>query len=226
MPSDRTDISVGRSQWAIATADINADAIPDLIASLQDDSSLAILRGLGGRQFTSPERIFQSPPPLQLAIDGAEDSHRLIFTERQGRLNSRAIINDRLAPQEMIMTMGVGEELIAIVEHRGRPLLLYNDYQQARARFLDGSALELSKIERWLPVYGVAGIRNELIAVRRDGTIIRADPSQRHCAIGRELRPWRYAALGDLDNDGVLDAVASATCRECTSNHVFLRGVR
>lgn len=224
MPVERTDIPAGRSQWPAAVGDVDEDGTLDLVLGLQDDSAFAIVRGLGGRRFAEIEHVFQSPPPTQVALYDVNTDHHLdiVFSEPTGRMNVRLGDGKRWAGHKLLVTAQPETRLSGVVMLGRAPALALWDAAGAWTTTLRGEALPLAEgATQWIPALGAPGP-----VARTDHNLLIAYPTAvAPCALGPEASPWHIAAIGDLDGDDVYDGVAYASCRECTSNHVFVRGI-
>ena len=226
LPTQQVEVPIGRTGAPVAVADVDSDGLPDLLAALQDDSAIAEMRGAGARTFHPVTRVFQNPPPTSLAVFSTRAAAtRLIFSELQGNLN----IRDRSGVWQRhrnLMNEEDGARIEGIVPDSGSFHVLMQGARGARSRSHDRSPLALPPLVRWISSPSSQVEDWTLYGVTGDRDIVQLSAGAPPCVLGKETTTWRYAALGDLDGDGVLDAISHATCRHCTSNQVFLRGIR
>ncbi len=225
MPTQHQEVPLGRTGAPVAVADVDQDGFPDLIGALQDYSAIAEMRGAGERSFHPPTRVFQNPPPTSLAVLTPPGSPAtLVFSELRGNLNTRT----RAAawgPHRMLMNEVDGVTVAGLVPSGGSVYVMMTGEQGARARSHQRGPLETPPLQRWIASPSSQQDDYRLFGVTADREIVQISPEAPPCVLGREFRHWQYAAIGDLDGDGVLDAIAHATCRLCTSNQVFIRGI-
>jgi hypothetical protein len=237
LPSERTDVPIGRIGRVPAFGDVNGDGLRDMLAGLQDGSALALLRGTGPRAWAAAERIFQEPAPYGVALvdldgDGRDDALTTHKADTNVYLRwSRADVSDAFAPQRKVVPAPNG--------------LLTRIFTSATDTFV------------WFPVVGTL-VRARLLAEGRvgarhtwplpgvfqsllrdadhsDGVVVRVGSGERDillragsadgpCALGDVAHGTFVHAVADLDGDGLVDLVGSRTCQFCDSNHIFSVG--
>jgi hypothetical protein len=205
--------------------DVNNDGVADLVAALQDDSAFSIILGTGHRSFATPERMFQSPPPSSIALVNVvgDPSPDILYNELFNNMMVRERAHAEWLPHRKLLGLDPATSMAGVIQGPSGTWLLLNERNRMALRALDGSAgRTIEGLLRWIP--GSAGAK-EAYGLDTLGNFIRVRPAEENCVIGPYSAPWSPAAAGDLDGDGVLDIVALDSCRECTSNHVFLRGV-
>jgi hypothetical protein len=125
----------------------------------------------------------------------------------------------------MLMNEVDGVTVAGLVPSGGSVYVMMKGEQGARARSHQRGPLETPPLQRWIASPSSQQDDYRLFGVTADREIVQISPEAPPCVLGKEFSHWQYAAIGDLDGDGVLDAIAHATCRLCTSNQVFIRGI-
>ena len=219
MPQERTDVPIGRSQDVVAVGDVNSDGVNDLVAALQDDSAFGIVLGSGRRRFGEPSRLFQSPAPARVLIrDGDGDSPpAIVFQTVTGALNQRLQDRDGWQRHTLLRELGdlslsglTGERVLAAGRRGASVVELRTSWHE-----------DIAGIHHWIP-----GANGRTLGVTEHKALIESPDGVPTCRAGSPLGRWSALAVGDIDGDGTDDAIAADSCRECTSNHVFLRGLR
>lgn len=225
LPRENVTVATGRAYAPAAVGDIDGDANADLVLALQDDSAFAIVPGRGRRTFGEPSRIFQSPPPVSAALLDVNGDERLdiVYNEFFSNINVRTRAAGSWAPHRKALGLNPATSVAGIVRALPSPRLLLDERGRLLDRTLDGTQQHgHDQLTRWVP--GPLGT-DQAFAVHSSGQLVRVATGGGLCAIGPYTAPWQPAAMGDIDQDGVLDVIALDSCRECTSNHVFLHGI-
>jgi hypothetical protein len=238
LPTERTDVQVGRSVEAPAVADVDGDGHLDLVVALHNDARLGIVPGRGERSFGAVSRIFQDPPPARVVADDIdEDGHPdLVFTStveaqvylRRGGAGPDEMFHGQLKlfatdPQRMNLRVlpvdGALEAWFfgaqALVRRRIGEVGLIGD---PVTRDVGANVKDLL-VDHTSPSSVVARVAGS----EQDG-FVRMAAAQPVCLLGRIARHEPTGAIADLDGDGVVDHVQWRTCQFCESNHVFRRG--
>ena len=227
MPTEHTDVPVGRSGFPVAVGDVTGDRVPDLVASLQDDSSFSITAGIGKRRFGESERLFQGPPPAVPLLDDhdRDGDLDLLFSNTEGWYFVRRNNAGQWDKHELLLTMPPATRLLSTL-HRGKRaevMVRVPDRGEAVTRAPDGRTDAWGgRYKTWIPSF-TKEHPDDRYAEDRENHIVRVFPGE-PCVVG-PVPLGGVHALADLDADGRLDAITFASCAECTSNHIFLRGV-
>ena len=234
----RLDLPIGRSRFPVHTGDIDGDGVQDLVASLQDDAAFAWVRGLGNRQFAPVVSDLQVPAPAEFALARwpGEDRDSILFTSRpdvDDRLLLRKFSNTGALLPSLTVTrfsgtfVGVWENGsdISVIQRTGSDLLEHA--VDAAGRVLGVQTIAtVPENTLWLQLYtSVASGRNVLAATKDAGLWRLNTDGSSPCVLAKKT-PAEAAAAADMDGDGVDDMVRGLTCQYCTSNHIFLRGLR
>jgi hypothetical protein len=229
MPRERVDVHIGRSSSPARVGDVDGDGRSDIVVALPDAAALGILRGTpDARRFMDVETVFQGPAPhspvlLDWNADGRSD---VLFSEALDPYQAEARTSDgQTWLPHILLGSAIGMPLLALDAHR---LITAREGRLMRVELDAWGSLvhrnELGYSQEWSPL-GV--VQQELIVGLKSGELHRLSESgRRPCRLGDLPADFgRWSATADLDGDGTLDAVSFASCRGCTSNHVFARGL-
>ncbi len=233
---DPSHVPAGRSGDLPLVVDQDGDGHVDVLLALKDDSAFGVLRGRGDGTFAPLERVFQGPPPT--AMYWLASSKRLLFGTGPAQLALRSV-----AP--VIADWGPGKTAVAIDGWEVNTFLRRNDGGALAVGGKPFTAVEVDATgrapqSRVLPgwpafVTGLAADllapygEDELYSVSVLGQVLRHDLNDGSpiCRFGGRLTDAGGSlSLGDLDGDGLVDAVGARTCAGCTSNHVVWMGGR
>jgi hypothetical protein len=225
MPTERTEVPIGRSHASVAVGDVDGNGTLDLVAALQDDAAFGIAHGMGGRQFGAPERLFQSPPPSFVALADVTGDTGLDIL--YGELFHNVMVRERAGgswlPHQKLLGLEATTQVVGLTSASKQFFLLLTGRQGFTVRSLDGRRESIiNALTRWVP--GSQG-SEATYALHGSGNLVRRSADDTLCAVGPYTAPWTPAAAGDLDGDGFIDVVALDSCRQCTSNHIFMRGI-
>ena len=238
-PSERIDLTVGRHVRAPGVGDVDGDGHIDLIVPLFDDASFAIVRGLGGRRFAEPERIFQDPAPWNVEVadinqDGKAD---IAFTSRPPdesfiRLSTPSLPR-RFTNQRALLQLPESTTAARLLRgSNGLSLWILEGSDALRVPVnKDGSAGKSERYTMPLPPVGVMRdtIHPTAVVVEIDHggkqAYVRVGPDQPEpCVLGTLDKSQSVYAFTDFEEDGYADMIKGNTCMYCDSNHIFVRG--
>lgn len=230
MPREHVDQRIGRSNGPARVGDVNGDGIVDIVVPLPDDTALGLLRGEGSRRFGTVTQVFQGPVPhspvlLDWNNDGLSD---VVFAEALAPERSsyaRTASDGTWTPHALLGgTLGVpllasGPQSVITATNGSLTHVVLDNMGQVKSRTDIGFASD-----DWTPL----GFLGEWLYMSdRNGGLVRTTThGERPCRAGTlpdDLGRWGAAA--DLDGDGVLDVAGFDSCRACTSNQIFVRGM-
>jgi hypothetical protein len=237
LPTERTDVKVGRVATVPAIADVDDDGNPDLVAGLYDDAAIGVVLGLGGRAFSAPATTTQEPPPFRVGLAGGGTGAWVLalqqLTDPMIYLRAPSTsLRERWGPQTRLLSVPSVEASRVI---GGREASVW--YAEGTA-LLRGAISENGLVQRTVrtelgqQVRAVLhdGTHRDAVIARLAGdthdTFVRVSVTQPLCRVGIRSRDKLVHVLGDVDQDGVADLIETRTCERCSSNHVFVRGVR
>jgi hypothetical protein len=229
------EIPASRSEEAPLVMDLDEDGHQDLILALKDDAAIGILRGRGNGTFAPLEKTFQAPPPQAMFL--FPGTRTMLFGNTAGQLAMRTLaprVEDWGTSRQVLAVDG-WEPVAFLRESAERVLALGGQPLSAMRVDAQGRALETRVLPAWS---GTALFTADLIEPRGNDElysvssikqVLRHDLSDGRpvCRFGpRVPADSPSVSLGDLDGDGVVDAVGARTCAGCTSNHVVWMGGR
>lgn len=231
----RSEVSIGRVGTAPAVGDLDEDGVPDLIVARSDDAELAWLRGLGGRQLADPVASFQSDDPRHpQLIDWDGDGHLdLLVRLRECVAWRRGDGRGALAPHQCLTDMSPAISFSAgDLTGDGAPEIAVIT-REHRLQVWHGRAGEVTHADD----LGETPANDTRVVEDAEGQAVWAwtkseatlgrwrlsEGAWRRCDGGPlpETTHHLYDDLGDIDGNGTLDAVSTATCAGCTSNHIL-----
>jgi hypothetical protein len=229
-PAVRTDVKIGRSHRAPAVGDFDGDGQVDLVFGLPEAEAIGWLHALANRTFSKLRSTFQGPAVKYLALADENRDGRLDLYIRTvgGFLDVRRSQADGWASGRLVTMLGEGSEL-AMARTGGPIPLLYTSTgtgTDSEVHIREGDGRLRSSwpgIQRWVPSPDDAS--GDAYGISRLGAVVRVAADGTTCKVGPENNTYRMFAVGDMNGDGLLDGLSTLTCRFCTSNHVFLRGV-
>ena len=240
-----------RTGKAPTVGDLNEDGFPDIVLSDKGGGQLAILFGKGGFSFDPPQEIIQTGAPQRpVLLDWNRDGHLdlavvmgdclgMRFGDGTGALADHTCIHGELTGVDAGDLDGDGAmDLSAVIGTR-------------LVRLFPGPDADSIQVEQIAqippnPARATTGISVIVADVDGDATSeVYTWPSRFPDGITRYTRgpegAWTACRvvtdpkildihslptdLGDLNGDGLLDAVSSQTCTRCTSNHRTFLGV-
>ena len=229
-PSVRTDVKIGRTKRAPAVGDFDGDGKVDLVFGLPESEAIGWLHALSNRTFSKLQTTFQGPGVEYLALADANRDGRLDLYIRTvgGLLDVRRSQADGWASGRLVTVLGEGS-VLAMARTSGPIPLLYTStgtVLDSEAEIHEGDGRLQSSwpgISRWVP--SPEGTSGDAYGISRLGAVVRVSTDGAACKVGPVNRTYSMLAVGDMNGDGVLDGLSALTCRFCTSNHVFLRGI-
>ena len=229
-PAVRTDVKIGRSHRAPAVGDFDGDGQVDLVFGLPEAEAIGWLHALPNRTFSKLQTTFQGPAVEHLALADENRDGRLDLYIRTvgGFLDVRRSQADGWASGRLVTMLGEGA-VLAMARTRGPIPLLYTSTgtgTDSEVHIQEGDGRLQSSwpgIQRWVP--SPEGTSGDAYGISRLGAVVRVAADGTACKVGPQNKTYQMLAVGDMNGDGVLDGLSSLTCRFCTSNHVFLRGI-
>jgi hypothetical protein len=229
-PAVRTDVKIGRTNRAPAVGDFDGDGKVDLVFGLPESEAIGWLHALSNRTFSKLRTTFQGPGVEHLALADANRDGRLDLYIRTvgGLLDVRRSQADGWASGRLVTVLGEGS-VLAMARTSGPIPLLYTStgtVLDSEAEIHEGDGRLQSSwpgISRWVP--SPEGTSGDAYGISRLGAVVRVAADGAACKVGPVNRTYSMLAVGDMNGDGVLDGLSALTCRFCTSNHVFLRGI-
>jgi hypothetical protein len=194
MPTERTEVPIGRSHASVAVGDVDGNGTLDLVAALQDDAAFGIAHGMGGRQFGAPERLFQSPPPSFVALADVTGDTGLDIL--YGELFHNVMVRERSGgswlPHQKLLGLEATTQVVGLTSASKQFFLLLTGRQGFTVRSLDGRRESIiNALTRWVP--GSQG-SEATYALHGSGNLVRRSADDTLCAVGPYTAPWTPAA--------------------------------
>lgn len=230
LPLEMTEVRTGRSGTAVEVADLDGDGYNDLLASLSDDSAFALVRGMGGRTFAEAARIMQGPGPRNARVLPVAGGMRLVFVAGGG-LYLRQVTQTLPWPSHrqigefprgaIVARMSAGA-YVATATSPPETYRLSSDAMLSERRL----HADWPMFNRLFAADITSEAGEELYATGVDGSIARLPLAEGEQPCRMTPNGYPEAVLTHFGGDSVPDVVASETCTECTSSHIFLIGQR
>jgi len=99
----------------VAVADLDGDRQPDLLAVLQDDDELAVLRGTGPGEFDPPVRYAVGPAPASLALGDLDEDGLLDVVVASGDGSVSLLGNDGEGGLASLDTLELEEDPLSVL---------------------------------------------------------------------------------------------------------------
>lgn len=230
LPSEFTNITIGRSGGRPRSGDVDGDGIIDIVAVLQDESAIGYLRGLGNRKFATIEKVFQSPPAFSAVLVDTNDDRQLdlVMTTLGDRVNVRLRNGAEWLPHRQFLNINPHDVLSTWMQGPNGPLIALSRNTSFAEPYsvlyaMDGAATVAPPwVVRWVDRDAAADHRTAYAVTDKRRLVQWNGVSWCEVGPAPHVLPW---AVADLTGDGTLDAVSSESCRMCSSNHVFFKGM-